>query len=358
MVTKGALSNVLSVCTAAEQPGGRLCPMEEARGQVLERYDALSRQGYRCLGVAYRILDSEATIRTESEREMVFLGLLNFSDPLKAGALESLQRLRGLGISVKLISGDNRTVAAKIGREAGLNVRTILTGAELRHLTDSALIRRAARVDVFAEVEPHQKERIVLALKKGGRAVGYLGDGINDASALHAADVGISVDTAVEVTKQAADIVLLRKDLGVLAEGVREGRRAFANTLKYVFITTSANFGNMFSMAGSASAAAAGRRKTARPPPSRADRFLPSCCLSSRRYSRSTWSPPRSRSGGSITLCTCKAAAWSEVGTFLEKTMAGESEGRSRAVMRFHVGGGSFDNQAPDRYNRLQVIGE
>jgi Mg2+-importing ATPase len=250
MVTKGALANVLSVCTAAEQSDGHLCPIEEASGQVLERYQALSRQGYRCLGVAYRILESEAIIRKESERDMVFLGLLTLSDPLKPGALESLQRLRDLGISVKLISGDNSAVAAKIGREAGLNVRTILTGPELRHLTDSALMRRAVRVDVFAEVEPNQKERIVLALKKSGRAVGYLGDGINDASALHAADVGISVDTAVDVTKQAADIVLLRKDLGVLAEGVREGRRAFANTLKYVFITTSANFGNMFSMAG------------------------------------------------------------------------------------------------------------
>lgn len=181
---------------------------------------------------------------------MIFLGLLSLFDPPKPGALESLQRLKELGISAKLITGDNHAVAAKIGSEAGLNIRTVLTGAELRHMTDSALMRRAARVDVFAEVDPNQKERIVLALKKAGYAVGYMGDGINDASALHAADVGISVDTAVDVTKQAADIVLLRKDLGVLAEGVREGRRAFANTLKYVFITTSANFGNMFSMAG------------------------------------------------------------------------------------------------------------
>jgi Mg2+-importing ATPase len=250
MITKGALANVLSVCATAEQADGRLCPIGEARGQVLENYETLSRKGYRCLGVAYRIVESDAPIRKESERDLVFLGLVSLFDPLKPGALKSLQQLRELGISVKLITGDNRAVAFKIGGDAGLNVRTIVTGAELRHLTDSALMRRATRVDVFAEVEPNQKERIVLALKKAGRAVGYMGDGINDASALRAADVGISVDTAVDVTKQAADIVLLRKDLGVLADGVREGRRAFANTLKYVFITTSANFGNMFSMAG------------------------------------------------------------------------------------------------------------
>ena len=250
MITKGALANVLSVCTAMEQPDGSVRPIEEARRDVLKRHEALSRQGYRCLGVAYRIFDSDAPIRKESEQEMVFIGLVSLFDPPKPGALESLQRLKGLGISVKLITGDNHAVAAKIGREAGLNVRAVLTGAELRHLTDAALMRRAARVEVFAEVEPNQKERIVLALKKAGYAVGFMGDGINDATALHAADVGISVDSAVDVTKQAADIVLLRKDLGVLAEGVREGRRAFANTLKYVFITTSANFGNMFSMAG------------------------------------------------------------------------------------------------------------
>jgi Mg2+-importing ATPase len=158
--------------------------------------------------------------------------------------------LKQLGIAVKVISGDHRAVAARAGREAGLNVKTVLTGAEVRDLTPAALMRRAARVDVFAEVEPDQKERIVLALKNSGRAVGFMGDGINDASALHAADVGISVDSAVEVTKRAADIVLLRKDLAVLEDAVREGRRAFANTLKYVFITASANFGNMFSMAG------------------------------------------------------------------------------------------------------------
>jgi Mg2+-importing ATPase len=250
MITKGALANVLAVCSAAERPDGSVCGIEEVRAQVLALHEARSSRGYRCLGIAYRVFDSEAPIRKESEQEMVFLGVVSLFDPPKAGALESLQRLRELGISVKLITGDNSAVAAKIGSDAGFNVQAILTGTQLRQLSDAALVRRAVRVDVFAEVEPNQKERIVLALKKAGRAVGFLGDGINDASALHAADVGISVDTAVDVTKQAADIVLLRKDLAVLVDGVREGRRAFANTLKYVFITTSANFGNMFSMAG------------------------------------------------------------------------------------------------------------
>lgn len=250
MITKGALANVLEVCTAAELPDGSLRPIEDVRRQVLDRHEALGRQGYRCLGVAYRPFDPQAPLRKVSEREMVFLGMLSLMDPPKPGALESLRRLRELGVSVKLVTGDHRAVATKIASEAGLRTGSILTGAELRHLSESALMRRAARVDVFAEVEPQQKERIVLALKKAGHAVGFMGDGINDAPALHAADVGISVDTAADVTKQAADIVLLHKDLAVLVEGVREGRRAFANTLKYVFITTSANFGNMFSMAG------------------------------------------------------------------------------------------------------------
>ncbi|HEX6005398.1 MAG TPA: magnesium-translocating P-type ATPase, partial [Burkholderiales bacterium] len=250
MITKGALANVLAVCSAAEMPDGQRLAMDQMREQILERYQALSGEGYRCLGIAYRILDGEAPIGKESEHDMVFLGLISLSDPLKPGVRESLRQLRNLGIAVKVISGDNKAVATRVGREAGLNVRSVLTGAEVRHLTDAALMRRAARVDIFAEVEPDQKARIVLALKRSGRTVGYMGDGINDASALHAADVGISVDSAVDVTKRAADIVLLRKELGVLEDGVREGRRAFANTLKYVFITTSANFGNMFSMAG------------------------------------------------------------------------------------------------------------
>jgi Mg2+-importing ATPase len=200
--------------------------------------------------VAYRELESGAPVGTADERALTFVGLLRLADPVKPGAAAELDELAQLGIRLTLVTGDGRHVAAHVAREVGLDGGRIVTGGELRRMSDAALVRAAPGVDVFAEVEPTQKERIIVALRKGGLAVGYLGDGINDAAALRAAEVGISVDGATDVTRQAADIVLLRKDLGVLARGVREGRRAFANTLKYVFITTSANFGNMFSMAG------------------------------------------------------------------------------------------------------------
>ena len=181
---------------------------------------------------------------------MTFLGFLVLFDPPKPNIIDTIARLKNLGVSLKVITGDNHLVAANVSQQMGLSKTKIITGPDLRQLSDDALLRRVVDVDVFAEIEPNQKERIILALRKAGNVVGYMGDGINDASALHAADVGISVESAVDVAKEAADIVLLEKDLGVLVQGVREGRTTFANTLKYVFMATSANFGNMFSMAG------------------------------------------------------------------------------------------------------------
>jgi Mg2+-importing ATPase len=181
---------------------------------------------------------------------MTFLGFLVFLDPVKPRIAEAIRDLQGLGVSLKLITGDNQLVAAAISHQVGLANARLLTGSELQRLGDAALQARVKEVDVFAEVEPTQKERIIGALKRAGNVVGCLGDGINDAPALHAADVGISVEGAVDVAKEAADFVLLEKDLGVLGQGVREGRTTFANTLKYLFMATSANFGNMFTMAG------------------------------------------------------------------------------------------------------------
>ena len=155
-----------------------------------------------------------------------------------------------LGISLKIITGDNKFVAASISRAVGLKSSRVLTGSELARMTSEAMIIKINETDIFAEVEPNQKEQIIRAFMKGGNVVGYMGDGINDASALHEADVGISVDSAVDVAKEAADIVLMEKNLDALVEGVKGGRKTFANTLKYVFMATSANFGNMFSMAG------------------------------------------------------------------------------------------------------------
>jgi Mg2+-importing ATPase len=181
---------------------------------------------------------------------MVFLGILSFSDPLRMDIAQTLNDLRGAGVALKIVTGDHHLVALDVSRQAGFVQPRWLTGADLRTMSDEALLRRVNDVEVFAEVEPNQKERLILALRKSGQVVGYMGDGINDASALHAADVGISVAGAADVAKEAADIVLLEKDLAVLARGVREGRVTFANTLKYVFMATSANLGNMFSMAG------------------------------------------------------------------------------------------------------------
>jgi Mg2+-importing ATPase len=250
LITKGALTNVLDVCDRAESASGEQRPLDDVRTQISARYEALSRQGYRCLGVAYCELPSDAAVTRDDERNLIFVGIISLSDPLKASATDALRELADLGVQVKLITGDNRHVAAQVASDAGLAAGEMLTGSDLHGMTATALFGAAPRVSVFAEIEPNQKERIILALKKAGFAVGFLGDGINDASALHAADVGISVDSAADVTKQAADVVLLEKDLHALCRGVREGRRAFANTLKYVFITTSANFGNMVSMAG------------------------------------------------------------------------------------------------------------
>jgi P-type Mg2+ transporter len=181
---------------------------------------------------------------------MTFLGFLVLFDPPKPHIIETIASLKTLGVALKIITGDNHLVAANVSQQMGLSNTKIITGPELRRLSDAALLKHVVDVDVFAEIEPNQKERIILALKKAGNVVGYMGDGVNDASALHAADVGISVESAVDIAKEAADIVLLEKDLGVLMQGVREGRTTFANTLKYVFMATSANFGNMFSMAG------------------------------------------------------------------------------------------------------------
>ncbi len=250
LITKGALDRVLANCVTAETADGRMLPIVEAKAVIAQRAEALGREGCRCLGVAYRRRQGSAPVTFADENGLAFLGLLAFRDPIKEDAAASLAELRTLGIAVKMITGDSRVVAAYIGERVGLRPDRILTGKEMDRLSRTALGHRVARVEIFAEMDPNQKERIILALKATGSSVGYLGDGINDAPALHAADVGISVDGAADVTTQAADIVLLKKDLKVLADGVREGRRAFANTLKYVFITSSANLGNMVSMAG------------------------------------------------------------------------------------------------------------
>ena len=250
MITKGALQNVLAVCSKAETSGGEIVNIDGVSKKIRQRFEELSSQGLRTIGLACRDVGSASQITKDHEADMTFLGFLVLFDPVKPGIVETIAELHSLGISLKVITGDNRLVAAHLSRQVGLSDTKILAGPDLVRMSDEALLRQVNKVDVFAEVEPNQKERIILALRKAKNVVGYMGDGINDASALHAADVGISVESGVDVAKDAADIVLLEKNLNVLVQGVQEGRRTFANTLKYVFMATSANFGNMFSMAG------------------------------------------------------------------------------------------------------------
>jgi Mg2+-importing ATPase len=250
MITKGALQNVLDACSRAEISGGEVVEIGGVRERIQRRFEEFSSQGLRTMGVAYRDAGPASLITKDHEKGMTFLGLLVLHDPVKPGIIETVADLRRLGISLKVITGDNRLVASHLSNQVGLSGARIITGGDLRLMSDEALYKKVNAIDVFAEVEPNQKERIIIALRKAKSIVGYMGDGINDASALHSADVSISVDSAVDVAKGAADIVLLEKDLAVLVQGVREGRTTFANTLKYVFMATSANFGNMFSMAG------------------------------------------------------------------------------------------------------------
>ena len=251
MITKGALENVLAVCSQAQQGDEEKALDNALQAKIQEKYEAWSAQGYRVLGVAVKSVSRQAhPFSKDGETDMAFAGFLLFFDPPKAGVQETIQALAKLGVQLKVITGDNKLVARHTGQVVGLGDVKVLTGGELDDLRDEALWHQVEETTIFAGVDPNQKERIILALKKRGHVVGYMGDGINDAPSLHSADVGISVANAVDVAKEAADLVLLKQDLDVLREGIVQGRKTFANTLKYIFMATSANFGNMFSMAG------------------------------------------------------------------------------------------------------------
>ena len=249
IVTKGAFSHVLDSCAAFERDGAYVRLDQAARDVMEAVFKAKGEQGFRVLGLATRRVAAKPDYDRDDERDMVFRGFLVFLDPPKPEARDTIGSLAKLGIAIKVISGDNRHVTAHMAQVVGLDATSMLTGEDLAGMRDEALWHLAPRTDLFVEIDPQQKERIVRALQRTGQSVGYLGDGINDAPALHAADVGISVAEAVDVARESADIILLSRDLDVLRQGVEDGRRTFANTLKYISITTSANFGNMISMA-------------------------------------------------------------------------------------------------------------
>lgn len=237
LITKGAPESVLARCRAVPEDAQRFL-------------DAAYGEGTRVVAVATRRVPGLERLASTDERGLGLAGFLTFLDPPKASARASLERLARLGVEVKVVTGDHPRVAETVCADLGLPVGGTLTGTALDGLDDDALLERLPEVTIFARVSPEQKARIVRLQRRSGRDVGFLGDGVNDALALHEADVGISVDTAADVAKEAADVVLLEKDLGVLADGVVEGRRIFANTIKYVLMGTSSNFGNMFSAAG------------------------------------------------------------------------------------------------------------
>lgn len=249
LVCKGAVNQVLARCTHSLLDGDRMEMTAERVAAELKKLEGWSAKGLRVIAVAVRPLPADVGPGRDDERDMDLVGYALFEDPVKHGVAEVVADLRQHGVSLKIITGDNRHVAAYVAEAVGLHGTAVLTGEELARLSRRALARRLSHVQVFAEVTPDQKERIVEAYRRAGKVVGYMGDGINDAPALRAADLGISVDNAVPAAREAADVVLLEQDLHVLLDGIITGRTSFANTLKYVSITTSANLGNMVSMA-------------------------------------------------------------------------------------------------------------
>jgi len=246
LLTKGAVEQVLAVCT--RQADGSAID-DDARKRLRERATGWTRRGIRVLAAASRGMQEKPGYGRDDECDLVFEGFLTFLDRPKAGVSATLEELGRLGVDVKLITGDSAAVAQYVATSVGLRADRMLTGAQLDELHDDALWHAAEHTSLFVEVDPNQKERIIVALKKTGHVVGFLGDGINDAPAMHAADTSLSVEGAVDVAREAADFVLLERDLGVIRRGIEEGRHTFANTLKYILTTTSANLGNMISMA-------------------------------------------------------------------------------------------------------------
>ncbi|MDP1646486.1 MAG: magnesium-translocating P-type ATPase [Thiobacillus sp.] len=251
LVAKGSPEDVLRLCTGYEADGQQHPLDEAAHARIQALFESLSRDGFRVLGIAWRSEPPEHNHAVlGDEAELVFSGFAAFLDPPKASAAPALAALAQDGIALKIVSGDNEFVTRYICTQLGVAVTGVLTGGEIQQLDDLALQARVQEANLFCRITPAQKTRVLAALRARGHVVGFLGDGINDAPALHTADVGISVDSAVDVAKEAADLIMLEHDLQVLHAGVREGRRTFGNVTKYIMMGTSSNFGNMFSMAG------------------------------------------------------------------------------------------------------------
>ncbi|MGZ3808264.1 MAG: HAD-IC family P-type ATPase, partial [Bacteriovorax sp.] len=247
LISKGAFAQIISTCDRVRLSDGSISPLEQHLESLEQQFLQYGANGFRTMGVCERPMEENA-ISIEQETQMIFAGFILLNDPLKSGIIETINELDKLKVQLKIISGDNQNVARSIAKKLGIDAPIILTGQDLLLMSTEALKIRAKETHIFAEIEPQQKERIIQTLRKS-YTVAYVGDGINDVSAINAADVGISVKNAVDIAREAADVVLLEKDLMVLVEGMKEGRKTFANTLKYILINTSSTFGNMFSVA-------------------------------------------------------------------------------------------------------------
>lgn len=250
MITKGAFDSIINKSTHILIDGNIIDLDDKTLRSIQNKFEDWGNQGFRVLGVSYKTIERKIQYPISDESDLIFIGFLLFFDPPKEDVSNTITSLNQLGVQLKMITGDNQFVARHTAGMVGLDTDHILTGKELIALSNEELHHIVDKISLFCEVDPSQKERIISALKKHNHVVGYMGDGINDAPALHISDVSISVDSAVDVAKEAADFVLLDKDLSVLKRGIELGRTSFSNTLKYIYITTSANFGNMFSMAG------------------------------------------------------------------------------------------------------------
>jgi len=250
-ITKSAVRQVLDICNRVEISAGILADIGDHKEAILAQYQLLSDSGLRTLGVSYKEVGPDQIFTRENEHDMVFLGFITLFDPPRAGMSETIKKLQHLGVRLKIITGDNAPVARNLAKQLGLSSAQVLTGQEIRNMSSAALRHKAPLTHIFAEVEPSQKERIISVLKKAGNVVGFMGDGINDAPALHTADVGISVNSAVDVAKEAADLVITDDNLHTIIRAVEQGRAIFDNIVKVVIFLLATNFTEFFLIFGS-----------------------------------------------------------------------------------------------------------